>query len=70
MHPSEKHDPATNHNDLPRPEMSLEEYFGHDINEKEALKLHAADTPEGVSRALSEQFGGANSAVRPRPNNL
>lgn len=43
----------------PSEPMSLEDYFGHHtIDEKEALKYHCADTPEGVSRALNEQMGG------------
>lgn len=46
-------------NTAPTTHMSLEDYFGHHtIDEKEALKYHCADTPEGVSRALNEQMGG------------
>ncbi len=51
--------------------MSPQDYFGHHaLDEKEALKLHSADTPEGLRRALSEQMGGAEAVVRPRPNEL
>lgn len=50
-------------------EKSLNEYFGHHtLDEKEALKYHSADTPEGLSRALNEQMGGGNTTVRPNPN--
>lgn len=51
--------------------MSLNDYFGHHtIDEKEALKYHSADTPEGLSRALNEQMGGSDCSVRPNPNEL
>ncbi|OLY91242.1 hypothetical protein SAMN05444008_112117 [Cnuella takakiae] len=52
-------------------EQRLKDYFGHHtVDEKEALKLHSADTPEGLSRALNEQMGGGNTPVRPHPNEL
>jgi hypothetical protein len=49
--------------------INLNDYDGV-IEDKEALKAHAADTPEGLSRALNEQFGGTSNIVRPEPNNF
>lgn len=52
-------------------EQRLKDYFGHHtVDEKEALKYHTSDTPEGLSRALNEQMGGGNAPVRPRLNEL
>lgn len=67
MEPNTKHNTG---NLQPDPAaLSLNEYFGHHtLNEKEALKYHTADTPEGLSRALNEQMGGGNAPVRPGPD--
>lgn len=71
MQPNEKPSAGPEQQAASLPAMSPEEYFGMStINEKEALRDHSADTPEGLSRALNEQMGGTDSTVRPRPNEL
>ena len=59
------------HNDQEAPQnerINLNDYDNSTIDEKEALKAHSADTPEGLHKALVEQMGGAEETVRPNPN--
>lgn len=58
-----------NPQERPQERINLNDY-NSDLNDKEALKAHSADTPEGLSKALNEQFGGTSNTVRPEPNNF